>query len=87
MCITTDYNLQVGTEILARIFIGADSCELKGELAWVTENRQDGNFRIGVELESISDEFKEIYQNMIKKFSPPEKEKKSFSDLNLVHKV
>ena len=87
MCITTDCDLPVRAQILARIFIGDETCELDGKVAWISKKPQDNNFRMGVELEKIPDDFSEIYQKIIKKFSPPEKDKPSLSDTSLLHKV
>jgi len=33
MCIATDSELQVGAQILARIFLGSETCELDGKIA------------------------------------------------------
>jgi hypothetical protein len=87
ICITTDSQLPVGAQILSRISIGSDTCELDGKIAWTSMNPKGDKFRMGVELEKIPDDFNEIYQKIIKKFSVPEKDKPSLLENTVIHKV
>lgn len=87
LCIESETDLPINSQIISRITLGSEVCELKGKVAWSTKNQQDDKYRIGIELERIPDEFAEIYQQIIKKFFIPEKDKSSVSELNLIHKV
>ena len=87
MCISSDSDIPVDTQILARFFIGSETYELEGKIEWSSKNPKSGSFNMGVELVKFPDNFNEIYQKIIKKFDLPEIDKPSLLDKSLVHKL
>ncbi len=87
MCISSDSDIPVNTQILARFFIGSEIYELEGKIEWSSKNPKSGSFKMGVELAKFPDNFNEIYQKIVKRFNLPENDKSSLLDKSLVHKV
>ena len=75
MCISSDSDIPVETQILARFFIGSEMYELEGKIEWSSKNPKSGSFKMGVELVKFPDNFNEIYQKIIKRFNLPESDK------------
>lgn len=86
MCISSDSDIPVNTQILARFFIGSEIYELEGKIEWSSKNPKDTSFKMGVKLVKFPDNFNEIYQKIIKKFDLPEINKSSSLDKSIVHK-
>ncbi len=80
LCITSDSDIPVGTQISARIFLGSEICELEGSIRWSSKILKDESFKIGVELVELPDDLVEIYKTIYKKFAAPEKNKRSEKD-------
>ncbi len=87
MCISSDSDIPVDTQILARFFIGSEIYELEGKIEWSSKNPKSGSIKMGVELAKFPDNFNEIYQKIVKRFKLPENDKSSLLDKSLVHKV
>ena len=87
MCISSDSDIPVETQILARFFIGSEMYELEGKIEWSSKNPKSGSIKMGVELAKFPDNFNEIYQKIVKRFKLPENDKSSLLDKSLVHKV
>jgi hypothetical protein len=86
--ITSDVDIPVGTNILAHLFIGSETCEVEGKIEWSSKNPSDNSFKIGVHLLRVTDEFNEIYQRINRKFSNPQKDTQSGTDyIHILHKV
>jgi len=86
MCISSDSDIPVNTQILARFFIGSEIYELEGKIEWSSKNPKSGSFIMGVELAIFPDNFNEIYQKIVKRFNLPESDKPSLLDKSPVHK-
>ena len=86
MCISSDSDIPVDTQILARFFIGSETYELEGKIEWSYKNPKSGSSKMGVELVKFPDNFNEVYQKIIKRFDIPEDDKPSLLDKSLVHK-
>jgi len=87
ICITSDSDIPVDTQFLARFTIDSEIYELEGKIEWSSKNPKDNSFKMGVELLKVPDDFNEIYQKIIKRFDLPEKDKPSLLlDKSLVYK-
>jgi len=86
--ITSDLDIPVGTNILAHIFIGSETCEVEGKIEWLSKNPSDNSFKMGVQLLEVTDEFNEIYQRINRKFNNPQTDTQSGTDyIHIRHKV
>jgi len=88
LCIKSDQDIPVGTNILAHIFIGSETCEVEGHIEWSSKNPSDNSFKMGVKLLKVTNEFNEIYQRINRKFNNPKTDTQSGTDyIHVVHKV
>ena len=69
--IRSDQDIPVGTNILAHIFIGSETCEVEGKIEWSSKNPSDNSFKMGVRLLKVTNEFNEIYKGINRKFNNP----------------
>ena len=86
MCISSDSDIPVDTQILARFFIGSEIYELEGKIEWSSKNPTSGSFKMCVELVKFPDNLNEIYQKIMKRFDIPKNDKPRLLDKSLVHK-
>jgi len=86
--IRTDLDIPVGTNILAHIFIGSETCEVEGKIEWLSKNPSDNSFKMGVKLLIVTNEFNEIYQRINRKFNNPHTDTQSGTDyIHILRKV
>ena len=87
ICISSHQNIPVGTNILAHIIIGSETCEVEGKIDWSSKNPSDNSIKMGVQLLKVTNEFNEIYQGINRKFNNPKTATKSETDyFHIIHK-
>jgi hypothetical protein len=88
ICILSNQNIPVGTNILAHLFIGSEICEIEGKIDWSSKNPSDNSIKMGVRLLKVTNEFNEIYQRINRKFNNPKTATKSETySIQIIHKV
>ena len=83
ICITSDLDIPVGTNILALLLNSVTysvTCEVEGKIVWSSKNPSDNSFKMGVQLLEVTDEFNEIYPRINRKFNNPQTDTQSGTD-------